>query len=128
MAEFCQMLPLRRIGLAVVPMLYDPELAVKEVEWAHDNGLKGILFPALMGDHDPYNHPKYHPVWQACEERGMVVHNHSGPSPDYNFELRGAMGVFEKFPRLKYCITEVSEFWVPSMLEMMRSEERRVGK
>ena len=86
--------PLRRIGLAVVPMLYDVEHAVKEVVWAHDNGLKGILIPALMGDHDPYNHPKYHPVWQACEERGMVVHNHSGPSPDYNFELPGAMGVF----------------------------------
>ena len=70
----------------------------------------------------------------------MIVHNHSGPSPDYNFELPGAMGVFlvefawwaarplwhlifggvfEKFPKLKYCLTEVSEFWVPSMLEMM---------
>lgn len=140
MAEFCQAQPLRRIGLAIVPMLYDPAMAVQEVIWAHDNGLKGILIPALMGDRDPYNHPKYHPVWQACEERGMVVHNHSGPSPDYNFELPGAMGVFlvefawwaarplwhlifggvfEKFPKLKYCLTEVSEFWVPSMLEMM---------
>ena len=28
-------------------------------------------------------------------------------------------GVFEKFPKLKYCLTEVSEFWIPSMLEMM---------
>lgn len=140
MAEFCQAQPLRRIGLAIVPMLYDPKMAVREVIWAHDNGLKGILIPALMGDRDPYNHPKYHPVWQACEARGMVVHNHSGPSPDYNFELPGAMGVFlvefawwaarplwhlifggvfEKFPKLKYCLTEVSEFWVPSMLQMM---------
>lgn len=139
-AEFCQMLPLRRIGLAIVPMLYDVDQAVKEVEWAHDNGLQGILIPALMGDYDPYNHPKYYPVWQICEERGIVVHNHSGPSPDYDFQLPGAMGVFlvefawwaarplwhmifggvfEKFPKLKYCLTEVSEFWVPSMLEMM---------
>jgi predicted TIM-barrel fold metal-dependent hydrolase len=139
-AEFCQMEPARRIGLAVVPMLYDVDLAVKEVEWAHDNGLQGILIPALMGDWDPYNHPKYYPVWRACEERGLVVHNHSGPSPDYDFELPGAMGVFlvefawwaarplwhlvfggvfEEFPKLKYCLTEVSEFWVPSMLEMM---------
>jgi predicted TIM-barrel fold metal-dependent hydrolase len=140
MAEFCQTSPLRRVGLAIVPMLYDVDDAVKEVVWAHENGLKGILIPALMGDRDPYNHPKYYPVWQACEERGMVVHNHSGPSPDYNFELPGAMGVFlvefawwaarplwhlifggvfEHFPKLKYCLTEVSEFWVPSMLEMM---------
>ena len=139
-AEFCEEAPLRRIGLAIVPMLYDVEQAVREVEWAHDNGLQGILIPALMGDYDAYNHPKYYPVWRACEERGMVVHNHSGPAPDYDFKLPGAMGiflvefawwtarpmwhlifggVFEEFPKLKYCLTEVSEFWVPSMLEMM---------
>ena len=28
-------------------------------------------------------------------------------------------GAFELFPQLKFCLTEVSEFWVPSMLEMM---------
>lgn len=70
----------------------------------------------------------------------MVVHNHGGPSPDYDFTLPGAIGVFlcefhwwaarplwhlifggvfEKFPKLKYCLTEVNEFWVPSLLEMM---------
>ena len=115
-------------------------LAVREVEWASEQGLGGILIPALMGDYAPYNHPKYYPVWRACEERGLVVHNHSGPAPDYDFSLPGAMGVFlcefawwaarplwhmvfggvfEEFPGLKYCLTEVSEFWVPSMLEMM---------
>jgi predicted TIM-barrel fold metal-dependent hydrolase len=140
MAEFCKASPQRRIGLAIVPMLYDVGQAVAEVEWAHDNGLKGILIPALMGEYAPYNHPKYAPVWRACADRSMVVHNHSGPAPDYDFSLPGAMGVFlvefawwaarpmwhmifggvfEQFPRLKYCLTEVSEFWVPSMLEMM---------
>lgn len=139
-AEFCKVDPVRRIGLAIVPMLSDVDMALKEVVWAHENGLKGILIPALMGEYAPYNHPKYYPVWHACEERGMVVHNHSGPAPDYDFSLPGAMGVFlcefawwaarpmwhlifggvfEKFPKLKYCLTEVSEFWVPSVLEMM---------
>ncbi len=139
-AEFCRLQPLRRIGLAVVPMLYDVDTAVREAEWASDNGLRGILIPALMGDYAPYNHPKYDPVWRVCEERGLVVHNHSGPAPDYDFQLPGAMGiflvefawwaarplwhmifggVFERFPKLKYCLTEVSEFWVPSMLETM---------
>ena len=33
MAEFCQTNPLRRIGLAVVPMLYDVDEAVAEVQW-----------------------------------------------------------------------------------------------
>ena len=54
-AEFCEMEPTRRIGLAIVPMLYDVEQAVTEVIWAHEHGLKGILIPALMGDWDPYN-------------------------------------------------------------------------
>ncbi|MCA9532576.1 MAG: amidohydrolase [Myxococcales bacterium] len=140
MAEFCQQEPTRRIGLAIVPMLYDVDDAVAEVIWAHEHGLKGILIPALMGDRPAYNHPRYHPVWRACAERGMVVHTHSGPAPDYDFSLPGAMGVFlcefawwaarplwhlifggafELFPELKFCLTEVSEFWVPSMLEMM---------
>jgi predicted TIM-barrel fold metal-dependent hydrolase len=139
-AEFCAASPLRRIGLAIVPMLYDVDAAVREVVWAHEHGLQGILIPALTGDHAPYNHPKYYPVWRACEERGMVVHNHSGPAPDYDFSLPGAMGVFlvefawwaarpmwhlifggvfELFPKLKYCLTEVSEFWVPHTLELM---------
>ena len=140
MAEFCGAAPLRRIGVAIVPMLYDVDTAVREVIWAHAHGLRGILIPALMGDHAAYNHPKYHPVWRECEARGMVVHNHSGPSPEYDFSLPGAMGifltefawwtarpmwhlifggVFEQFPKLRYCLTEVSEFWVPSVLELM---------
>ena len=140
MAEFCKEEPLRRIGLAIILMLYDVDEALAEVKWAHANGLKGILIPALMGDKDAYNHPKYYPIWAFCEEHEMVVHTHSGPSPDYDFSLPGAVGiyltefawwtsrplwhlifggVFELFPKLKFVITEVSEFWIPHMLEMM---------
>ncbi|MCA9531735.1 MAG: amidohydrolase [Myxococcales bacterium] len=139
-AEFCAQAPLRRIGVAIVPVLYDVDQAVAEVVWAHEHGLKGILIPAVTGEYAPYNHPKYYPVWRECEARGMVVHNHSGPTPEYDFSLPGAMGVFmvefawwaarplwhlifggvfEHFPQLKYCLTEVSEFWVPSLLELM---------
>lgn len=140
LAEFCATNMARRIGVAVVPMLYDVDEAVAEVRWAYDNGLQGILIPALIGKYPSYNHPKYYPVWEACESLGMVVHNHSGPGPDFDLDLPGAMGiylvefawwaarpmwhlifggVFEQFPKLRYCLTEVSEFWVPSMLEMM---------
>lgn len=140
MAEFCQDNPVRRIGLAIVLMLYDVDEALAEVKWAHQNGLRGILIPAMMGDKDAYNHPKYYPIWEFCQAHNMVVHTHSGPAPDYNFDLPGAMGiyltefawwagrpmwhlifggVFELFPGLKFVITEVSEFWVPHLLEMM---------
>lgn len=140
LAEFCAEAPLRRIGIAVIPLLWDVDLALQEIRWAHKAGLKGLLIPPLMGDKDPYNHPKYYPVWELCQDLGMVIHTHSGPSPAYDFSLPGAMGVylsefawwasrplwfmifggvFEKFPKLKFVIAEVTEFWVPSMLEMM---------
>jgi predicted TIM-barrel fold metal-dependent hydrolase len=139
-AEFCREEPVRRIGLAIVLMLYDVDEALAEVKWAREQGLKGILIPALMGDKDGYNHPKYHPIWEYCQDHDMVVHTHSGPSPDYDYSLPGAMGVFmtefawwaarpmwymifggvfERFPGLKFALTEVSEFWVPHLLELM---------
>jgi predicted TIM-barrel fold metal-dependent hydrolase len=140
MAEFIKEDPLRRIGVAIVLMLYDVDEALNEVKWAQKNGFKGILIPALMGDKDSYNHPKYYPIWEYCQEHGLVVHTHSGPSPDYNYMLPGAVGifvtefawwaarplwflifggVFERFPRLKFALTEVSEFWIPHLLELM---------
>ncbi|WP_101756657.1 amidohydrolase family protein [Oceanicoccus sp. KOV_DT_Chl] len=140
MAEFCKEDPVRRIGLAIVLMLYDVDVALAEIKWAHKNGFRGILIPPLMGERDAYNHPKYYPIWEYCQEHGIVIHTHSGPSPDYDMTLPGAIGVFvtefawwaarplwflvfggvfELFPRLKFVITEVSEFWIPHVLELM---------
>lgn len=140
MAEFCAQEPLRRVGIAILPVLYDVDEALRELAWIKANRFGGILIPALMGDYPAYNHPRYYPIWEFCEDAGLVVHTHSGPSPDYDFSLPGAVGVyltefawwttrplwhlifggvFEHFPRLKFCITEVSEFWIPSLLELM---------
>ncbi len=46
LAEFCQMAPERRAGVAIVPVLWDVDEAVKEIHWARENGLKGILLPS----------------------------------------------------------------------------------
>lgn len=140
MAEFMKEDPIRRIGVAIVLMLYDVDEALNEIKWAHKNGFRGILIPPLMGDRDAYNHPKYYPIWEYCQEYGIVVHTHSGPSPDYDYTLPGAIGVFvtefawwaarplwfmifggvfELFPRLKFALTEVSEFWIPHLMELM---------
>ena len=58
LAEFCQMAPERRVGVAIVPATWDVDEAIREVRWARENGLTSVMLPILWGDHDPYHHPK----------------------------------------------------------------------
>jgi len=105
LAELVQMAPERRVGVAIVPALWDVETAVAEVRWARDNGLSAILLPCYWGRRDPYHHPKYDPLWAACQDLDVVVHFHSGgapiedyfgalPSGDAGVELPGAVGIY----------------------------------
>ncbi len=141
LAEFCQMAPERRAGVAITPVLWDVETAVQEIRWAKENGLAGILIPSRWGKLDAYHHPKYEPIWAACEELGMIVHLHSGSAPmeDYG-DHQGMMGiyitevvwwsvrplwfliwggVFERHPGLRLAITESTSIWVPEALQLM---------
>jgi predicted TIM-barrel fold metal-dependent hydrolase len=141
LAEFCQMAPERRAGVAIVPILWDVDEAVREVRWARQNGLRGILIPSMWGKLDAYHHPKYEPVWAACEALDLVIHLHSGAAPmqDYGDHL-GMMGiyisevvwwsarplgfliwggVFERHPGLKFAITESTAVWVPETLKLL---------
>jgi predicted TIM-barrel fold metal-dependent hydrolase len=141
MAEFCQMAPERRAGVAITPICWDVDEALKEIRWARENGLRGILIPSRWGKLDAYHHPKYEPIWAACEDLGLVIHLHSGAAPmeDYGEHL-GMLGiyitevcwwsarpiwfliwggVFERHPRLKLAITESTAIWVPEALQLM---------
>ena len=141
LAEFCQMAPERRAGVAITPVLWDADTAVQEIRWAKENGLAGILIPSRWGKRDAYHHPKYDPIWAACEQLGMLVHLHSGSAPmeDYG-DQQGMMGiyitevvwwsvrplwfliwggVFERHPGLKLVITESTAIWVPEALQLM---------
>ncbi|HEX5065107.1 MAG TPA: amidohydrolase family protein, partial [Myxococcota bacterium] len=104
LAELCQMAPERRVGVAIVPALWDVDLAVQEVRWAREHGLRGILIPCMWGKFPAYHHPRYEPLWQACVEHDVVVHFHSGPAPSEEYfgteltgdgpSLPGAMGIY----------------------------------
>jgi len=110
MAEFVAQCPLRRFGLASVTPFWGVDEAVKEVRWARDNGLRGIMLPHMMTGQDPYHHPKYEPLWAVCEDLGMVIHFHSGAAPMQEYfgaaifgvqageappvELPGALGIY----------------------------------
>ena len=141
LAELCQMAPERRAGMAIVPIFWDVDEAVKEARWAKANGLRGVLLPVRWGKFEAYHHPKYDPFWAVCEEMELVVNFHSGPAPmeDYGdhqgmvgiyisevvwwlvrpltFMLWG--GVFERFPRLRVAITEGTAVWVPEYLNLL---------
>jgi len=141
LAEFCAMEPERRVGVAITPICWDIDEAVKEIHWAREHGLRGILIPTMWGKQPAYHHPRYEPIWSACEDLGMVIHLHSGAAPleDYGDHL-GMMGiyitevvwwsvrplafllwggVFERHPKLKLAITESTTVWVPELLALM---------
>ncbi len=105
LAGLVAMAPERRVGVALVPALWDVEQAVKEIRWARQNGLRGILLPCAWGALAPYHHPKYEPLWDVCADLEVVIHFHSGPAPmrDYfgrkfperdEVELPGAVGIY----------------------------------
>ncbi len=106
LAEFCQMAPERCHGVAVVPATWDVKVAVDEVKWARKNGLGSIMVPVVWGDHDPYHHPKYDPLWAICQEYDMVVNFHAGAADSEQYfgrnwppepgtePLVGGMGIY----------------------------------
>lgn len=105
LSELCQNDPDRHHGVAMMPLLWDVDLALEHLQWCVDNGLRSVMIPHLVGELDHYHHPRYNPFWEACESLGVIVNFHSGATPinDYfgkNFpesdgvEYTGAMGVF----------------------------------
>jgi predicted TIM-barrel fold metal-dependent hydrolase len=138
LAELCATSPSRRAGIAIVP-IYDVDAAVAEIHRARQSGLwGGILIPSMWQPHPPYSDERYDPVWAACQELDLPVHVHSGAAPREEFgehvgiyvaEVRFWStrplwflmwsGVFERFPRLKFVVTECGAFWANDLLWTM---------
>ncbi|MEZ5167250.1 MAG: amidohydrolase family protein [Acidimicrobiales bacterium] len=141
LAEWCAELPGRRAGLAQI-FPNDVDAAVREIEWAARNGLKGILFSAIPPDAGvpPLWNPVYDPVWAAAVANDLPINQHGGAGiPDIDgapgrnllmlmevpfFANRSLWhliigGVFEHFPDLRFVMTEQAVGWVPEALARM---------
>jgi predicted TIM-barrel fold metal-dependent hydrolase len=143
LADWCAEYAERRAGIAQI-FLNDVDEAIADVRWAKEHGLRGgILLPAVPDDAKhikPLYAPDYDPLWAVCEELDVVVNHHSGGgSPDYGpypaagvlwiaettFFSRRALthlllgGVFERFPDLRFVLTEQGASWVPPVLAQL---------
>lgn len=139
LADLCATSPDRRAGVAIVPVLHDIDDAVAEIRRARESGLRGgILIPSMWAPYPPYHDRRYDPVWAVCQELDLPIHVHSGAAPReeygeyvgiYVAEVRWWSmrplwfllwsGVFERFPRLKFVVTECGAFWANDLLWTM---------
>ena len=143
LAEFCAEEPARRAGIGLIH-LNDVDDAIEDVNWIARNGLRGGVLLPLPSPSDvhlePLNHPGYDRLWAAIQDCDLVMNQHSGQgSPTYAegqgskalwamemsfFVQRGFTnlimgGVFERFPRLRYILTESGCAWAPKLMQQM---------
>ena len=143
LADFCREAPERRAGIGLIH-LNDLDDAIADVKWIAGNGLRGgVLIPlASPAEHwlKPLNHPDYDRLWAAIQDCDLVMNQHSGQgSPPYPeaqgstplwalemmfFVQRGFThlilgGVFERFPKLRYILTESGCSWAPGLMHQM---------
>jgi predicted TIM-barrel fold metal-dependent hydrolase len=138
LADFCNELPGRRAGLAIVQP-HDIDAAVAEARWARDAGLAGIMLPTGDVGLPSYHDRRYDPLWSVCCDLGLPVTVHSGGTPWEGQGLEAMWvtkyeflwwshrplwqiilgGVFERFPSMQLVFTEQGADWIPAVLSRL---------
>ncbi len=143
LVDFCAEHPERRAGIGLI-YLNDIDDAMEDVKWIAEHGLRGgILLPHVPDDCThilPLYAPDYDRFWALVQDLDLMVNQHGGTgSPNYGrwpislpirlvetgwFSTRSyghllLSGVFHRFPKLRYIITESGCSWVPERLETL---------
>jgi predicted TIM-barrel fold metal-dependent hydrolase len=143
LAEFCADAPTRRAGIGLIH-LNDLDDAIEDVQWIAENGLRGGVLLPLPSPSDVHLAPlyaeEYDRLWAVIQDCDLVINQHSGQgSPEYGsdqgadalwvlempfFVQRGYCqlilgGVFERFPKLRYILTESGCAWAPGLMRRM---------
>jgi predicted TIM-barrel fold metal-dependent hydrolase len=135
LAELCAHSPQRRCGVALVPITAPLDDVLAEIHSAKESGLGAVMIPAMWCNQTPYHDRRYDPVWALCEELQMPVATHSGAAAraEYGDHLGIYVtevtwwparplwfllwsGVFERFPGLRFGVTEGGCWWLPQLL------------
>ena len=140
LADFCAQVPGRRAGQAVVSFA-DVDEAVKDVQWAKEHGLGGIMMPPLNPGDTFFFDPVLDPVWAAIQDTGLPISQHGGSgAPAYSppgfasiiclamehafFSGRSLWqlmigGVFDRFPDLQIVYVETEAYWMAPMIHKL---------
>jgi predicted TIM-barrel fold metal-dependent hydrolase len=135
--EWCSTAPTRLKGVGILNV-DDPVAAARELARIRERGLAGALIPVSPHDDQPYDHPRYEPLWTAAEELRMPLSLHiaTNRTPDawrilwtqWGFQgadrfVRDSLsqmifgGVFERHPDLRVGSIEHEMAWLPHFVE-----------
>jgi predicted TIM-barrel fold metal-dependent hydrolase len=142
LVDFCAQAPERRRGQMQTSFM-DVEQAVRDIQWAKEHGLGGILLPELTRESRSFVDTTLDPIWAACEESGLPISAHGGASlPDYGAggfsSMMAAMaenaffsnrslwmlisgGVFDRFQGLRVTYVETQAYMIASALQHLDS-------
>ncbi len=145
LADFCAQAPDRTAGQALV-LFDDVEQAVRDIHWAREHGLRGVMMPGLYPGGTYFFDSVLDPVWAAIQETGLPISQHGGSgAPVYTpaglaailtlahehafFSGRSLWqmivgGVFDRFPRLRMVFIETTVHWIGPALQSFDSRVR----